>query len=119
MEILSIDCSNLKVHCLGKNNTNDRYRHRCLSDLGKTRCARDVSESLTFVLPVKWLNYSTVHEGIIDKALSPGAADEELSRVFSFVLRCCDFWTPKGLEWINDQGKLIKILAIFDFSNCR
>ena len=49
------------------------------------------------------VNHSTIHEGIIDKALSPGAADEELSRVFSFVLRHRDFWTLKGLEYINNQ----------------
>ena len=44
---------------------------------------------------ITWLQHSSVHEGIINKVLGPGAADEELSRGFGIVLRRQDFWTLK------------------------
>ena len=52
---------------------------------------------------ITWLQHSSVHEGIINKVLGPGAADEELSRGFGIVLRRQDFWTLKNSEWLNDQ----------------
>ena len=45
---------------------------------------------------ITWLQHSSsVHEGIINKVLGPGAADEELSRGFGIVLRRQEFWTLK------------------------
>ena len=50
-----------------------------------------------------WLQHNSVHKGIIDKLLGPGAANEELCRGFGIVLRRQDFWTLKDSEWLNDQ----------------
>ena len=58
---------------------------------------------------ITWLQHSSVHKGIIDKVLGPGAADEELSRGFNIVLRCQDFWTLKHSEWLNDQVSQSKV----------
>ena len=37
------------------------------AELGLTRCTRDVPKPSTFVQSVKWLNHSSIHEGIIIK----------------------------------------------------
>ena len=44
---------------------------------------------------ITWLQYSSVHKGIINKVRGQGAADEKLSRGFGIVSRCQDFWTLK------------------------
>ena len=83
--------------------SNSQVENHICNIKGDPGCTRDVPEPSTFVKSLEWLNHSSIHEGIIDQAFGPGSADEELSRVFNFVLRRCDFWTLDGSEWINDQ----------------
>ena len=61
---------------------------------------------------ITWLQHNSVHISIIDKVLSPGAVDEELSRRFGIVLRRQDLWTLKNSEWLNDQVSQSKVSVL-------
>lgn len=39
----------------------------------------------------------------IDKALGPGAADEELCNGFHISMKRCDFWSLRCGKWLNDK----------------
>ena len=88
---------------MGSNSQVENQISNIKGDPAKLGCTRDVPKPSTFVQSLEWLNHSSIHEDIIDQAFGPGLADEELSRVFNFVLRYRDFRTLDGSEWINDQ----------------